>query len=285
MSMTNGALVLAGGGVAGIAWETGVLLGLQDEDPALVERILSSATTLVGTSAGSTVAAQLSGGTPLSELYDRQLSAETAEINPGIDVSELMATFAGAMTGASSAEEVRQRIGAIALAATTVPPAARLAAVDARLTVKSWGPHRLLIPAIDTATGDLRIFDRDSGVSLVDAVAASCAVPGVWPPVEIEGTLYMDGGTRTGSNADLAAGADRVLILVPGPEQTPMGPAVTPAELAALEPARIHVIYADDASLAAIGVNPLDPGTRPASARAGREVGRRAAPEVAKLWS
>lgn len=271
--MTSGALVLAGGGVAGIAWETGVLLGLQDAEPAFADSLLSAETTFIGTSAGSTVAAQLAGGTALSALFERQIAEETAEIDPKVDMQKLLAIFGGAMTDVSSPEEARRRIGAVALAARTVPPEARLAAVDARLPVKAWGAHPLLIPAVDTATGDLRVFDRASGVSLVDAVAASCAVPGVWPPVEIDGTLYMDGGTRTAANADLAAGAERVLILVPGPEESPMGAALPAAELAALEPARVHALFADDASLEAIGVNPLDPSTRPASARAGRELG------------
>jgi len=284
MSMTSGALVLAGGGVAGIAWETGVLLGLQDAEPAFADSLLSAETTFIGTSAGSTVAAQLAGGTSLSELFERQIAEETAEIDPEVDMQKLLAIFGGAMTDVSSPEEARRRIGAVALAARTVPPEARLAAVDARLPVKTWGAHPLLIPAVDTATGDLRVFDRASGVSLVDAVAASCAVPGVWPPVEIDGTLYMDGGTRTAANADLAAGAERVLILVPGPEESPMGAALPAAELAALEPARVHALFADDASLEAIGVNPLDPSTRPASARAGRELGRRVASQVAAFW-
>ncbi|WP_290472844.1 patatin-like phospholipase family protein [Leifsonia sp. 71-9] len=284
MSMTSGALVLAGGGVAGIAWETGVLLGLQDAEPAFADSLLSAETTFIGTSAGSTVAAQLAGGTALSALFERQIAEETAEIDPKVDMQKLLAIFGGAMTDVSSPEEARRRIGAVALAARTVPPEARLAAVDARLPVKAWGAHPLLIPAVDTATGDLRVFDRASGVSLVDAVAASCAVPGVWPPVEIDGTLYMDGGTRTAANADLAAGAERVLILVPGPEESPMGAALPAAELAALEPARVHALFADDASLEAIGVNPLDPSTRPASARAGRELGRRVASQVAAFW-
>lgn len=282
--MTSGALVLAGGGVAGIAWETGVLLGLQDAEPAFADSLLSAETTFIGTSAGSTVAAQLAGGTSLSELFERQIAEETAEIDPEVDMQKLLAIFGGAMTDVSSPEEARRRIGAVALAARTVPPEARLAAVDARLPVKTWGAHPLLIPAVDTATGDLRVFDRASGVSLVDAVAASCAVPGVWPPVEIDETLYMDGGTRTAANADLAAGAERVLILVPGPEESPMGAALPAAELAALEPARVHALFADDASLEAIGVNPLDPSTRPASARAGRELGRRVASQVAAFW-
>jgi NTE family protein len=94
----------------------------------------------------------------------------------------------------------------------------------------------------------------------------------------------MDGGARSGSNADLAAGADPVLVITPSTEQTPMGPAVPPAELDALAPSRVHVVYADAASIGAFGTNPLDPATRGAAAVAGREVGRRVAADVAAFW-
>jgi NTE family protein len=106
----------------------------------------------------------------------------------------------------------------------------------------------------------------------------------VWPVVEIDGHKYMDGGMRSGSNADLAAGADPVLIITPSTEQTPMGPAVPPSELTALAPGRVHVIYADPASIASFGLNPLDPAARKPAALAGREVGRRVADEVAAFW-
>ena len=285
MLTTKRALVLAGGGVAGIAWETGLLTGLQDEDPGLSRSILAAATTFVGTSAGSTVAAQLAGGTPLEELFGRQVSPESAELNVEVDMSELMAMMSGAMSAATSPEEIRRMIGKVAVDAKTVPPVVRRAAIDARLPVKDWTSQPLLIPAVEIETGDLRVFDRASGVGLVDAVAASCAVPAVWPPVDIDGRLYMDGGTRSVSNADLAAGAEFVLILVPGPAASPMGPAIADAELAALAPARIHSVFADEASIQAIGINPLDPGTRPAAARAGRDQGRRIAPQISEFWS
>jgi NTE family protein len=113
---------------------------------------------------------------------------------------------------------------------------------------------------------------------------ASCAVPGIWPVVEIDGRRYMDGGMRSGSNADLAAGADPVLIITPSTEQTPMGPAVPPTELDALTPARVHVVYADAASVASFGANPLDPAARRPAALAGREVGRRVASQIAAFW-
>jgi NTE family protein len=282
--MTNGALVLAGGGVAGIAWETGVLLGIQDAQPAAAAKILGAPTTLVGTSAGAAVAAQLAGGASLQNLFDAQLADETAELFVEVDLASFGAMMADAMAAATSPEDARRRLGAIALAAETPPTEARRAVIEARLAVRSWGERSLRLTAVDAETGELRVFDRDSGVELVDAVMASCAVPGVWPVVEIEGHRYMDGGMRSGSNADLAAGANPVLIITPSTEQTPMGPSVPASELDALAPARVHVIYADAASIASFGVNPLDPAARKPAALAGREVGRGVASEIATFW-
>jgi NTE family protein len=282
--MTNGALVLAGGGVAGIAWETGVLLGIQDVQPAAAAKILGAPTALVGTSAGAAVAAQIATGASLQNLFDGQLADETAELFVEIDLATFGAMMTDAMAAATSVEDARRRLGAIAIAAETPSTAARRAVIEARLAERSWGDRSLRLTAVDAETGELRVFDRSSGVDLVDAVMASCAVPGVWPVVEIDGHKYMDGGMRSGSNADLAAGADPVLIISPSTEQTPMGPAVPPTELAALEPGRVHVIYADAASIASFGMNPLDPAARKPAALAGREVGRRVANEIAAFW-
>ena len=282
--MTNGALVLAGGGVAGIAWETGVLLGIQDVAPQAARSLLEPAVLLVGTSAGAAVAAQLAGGASLQQLFDDQLKDETGELFVEIDLAEFGAMMGGALAGATSPEESRRRMGQIAMAAQTPSTAARRAVIEARLAVKTWPKRSLLVTAVDAETGDLMVFDRDSGVGLIDAVMASCAVPGIWPVVEIDGHRYMDGGMRSGSNADLAAGADPVLIVTPSTEQTPMGPAVPPSELEALAPGRVHVIYADAASVGAFGTNPLDPGSRKPAALAGRELGRSVAAEVAAFW-
>jgi NTE family protein len=211
---TSTALVLAGGGVAGIAWELGVLRGLADVDPGLADRVLA-ADLVVGTSAGSSVAAQITSGVPLEELYEAQLRPETAEIEVDVDLAALVARVNAAMQGAAGTEDAGRRIGALALATPTIDPALRRAAIDARLPVKTWPQRRVLVPAVDAESGELAVFSRDSGVALVDAVAASCAVPGVWPTVEIDGRRYMDGGTRSMANSDLAAGADRVLVVLP----------------------------------------------------------------------
>jgi len=282
--MTDGALVLGGGGLAGIAWETGVLLGIQEREPDAVRRILDAPITLIGTSAGSAVAAQLAGGTPLQQLFDAQLAEETAELSVDIDLAEFGAMMVEAMAGVTSPSEGRRRIGAIALAAHTPSPADRRAAITARLPVQTWGERRLIITAVDAETGELRIFDRESGVDLVDAVGASCAVPGIWPVVEIQGHKYMDGGTRSIVNADLAAGSDPVLIMVPAPAESADGATLPRAELDSLAPARVHVVYADDASISAFGLNPLDSAVRRPAALAGLEVGRRVAAQVAEFW-
>ncbi|MBF4462110.1 MULTISPECIES: patatin-like phospholipase family protein [unclassified Rathayibacter] len=280
----SGALVLAGGGLAGIAWELGVLRGLADAAPSTVHRLLSPETTLIGTSAGSAVAAQLSTGIGLDEAYAAQLREESAEIGADIDGELLQAQWAAAVEGASSPDDARRRLGVLALETPTLSEETRRAVIEARVDGADWPERRLLITAVDTATGALRVFDRESGVELVDAIAASCAVPGVWPAVTIDGVRYMDGGVRSGSNADLAAGADWVLIVTPLPGVGTPGAGLIPtAELDALAGSRVEVVYADSDSIAAFGPNSLDPAVRAASAQAGRAQGARLASRITAL--
>ena len=277
------ALVLAGGGVAGIAWELGVLRGIQDADPDL-ESSLAAADVIVGTSAGSAVAGQITSGTPLEDLYAAQLAPGSSEIEVDFDMDGLIARFASVADGATTAEDIRRRIGALALATPTVEESARRAAIAARLPVHAWPDRVVLLTAIEAETGELTVFTRESGVSLVDAVAASCAVPGVWPPVTIDGHRYVDGGVRSGTNADLAAGCDRVLIITPTPADAPSPWGDLAGEVERLRPADVRVVHADGASLAAFGTNPLSPATRGPSARAGRELGRAQAADLARFW-
>jgi NTE family protein len=281
--MTN-ALVLAGGGVAGIAWELGVLRGIADVDPQLADRILD-ADLIVGTSAGSVVGAQITSGVPLDTLYAAQLSEETVEIEVDLDLAELFAKIAEAISGATSAADSRRRVGALALATSTTDPELRRAAVDARLPVKQWPARRLRLVAVDADTGEPVVFTPESGVALLDAVAASCAVPGVWPPVAIGDRRYVDGGVRSMSNADYAAGAERVLILQPWLPDAPVPWGDPEAELAALHPATVVMVHADATSAEAFGTNPLSPATRGPAARAGRALGAVQASRIAAVFS
>jgi NTE family protein len=273
--VTNGrTLVLGGGGVAGIAWMTGLLTGLAESGQDVTRTDL-----LIGTSAGATVAAQIGSGLALDELLRRQTdpALQAKEISVDLDMESFVAGFTSAVDGVTSAAELRRRTGEFALATETVPEAERRAVIEARLPSHEWPSRRLLLVAVDAESGEPRKFDNDSGVDLVDAVAASCAVPGVWPPVSIDGRRYIDGGVRSIDNADYAAGAERIVIVVPLgtesllPVEKPFDEVV--AELRA-GGAEVVVIEPDEQSRAAIGTNPLDPATRVPAAEAGLAQGR-----------
>lgn len=277
--------MLAGGGIAGIAWETGVLRGIADESPATAEALLG-ADVVVGTSAGSTVAAQLGSGLGLDALFDRQTGAASAEIDPGVSVEAISELFITAMAlPDTTTEQKLQRIGEIALRTQTVTEQVRRDVIAARLPVPDWPDGELRITAIDTATGELVVFDRNSGVPLIDAVAASCAVPGVWPPVTIGSRRFMDGGVGSTVNMSVAADCDAVVALVPSSRNSPspFGSGAV-AEVDGFAAPTLG-IFADDESLAAYGPNPLDPACRVPSATAGRAQGRRMAAEVARFLS
>ncbi|MEV0428119.1 patatin-like phospholipase family protein [Micromonospora sp. NPDC050495] len=273
------ALVLGGGGVTGVAWELGLLAGLAERGLDL-----AGADLVVGTSAGSVVGAQLCSGTPLAELYAAQLRPPRGELAARLGVAVLLRwAWAGARGGDPA--RARARIGAMALAARTPSEASRRAVLESRLPVRDWPARRLLVTAVDAASGEFVVFDADAGVSLVDAVGASCAVPGVWPPVTIGARRYVDGGVRSSVNADLAAGAAAVLVLAPVTAGFGPGPRLA-AQVAQLRSAgsRVVVVTPDGGSRRAIGRNVLDPARRAGAARAGHAQAAAVAAEVAAMW-
>ena len=268
------ALVLGGGGVAGIAWMTGLLTGLAEAGDDV-----TGAELIVGTSAGANVAAQVGSGLPLAELFARQTdpALQPAEIMAELDWARMRAEIGTYLAGATSPEQVSRQVGAYALAAQTVTEADRRAVVSGRLPSHDWPSRRLQLTAVDAATGELTVFEASSGTSLVDAVAASSAVPGIWPPVTIGARRYIDGGVRSADNADLASGFGAITVISPLGFDSPLpSPLLLRDVVAGLraEGSQVTVIQPDAASAAAIGVNALDPASRTPSARAGRAQGR-----------
>ncbi|MCZ2857773.1 patatin-like phospholipase family protein [Blastococcus sp. VKM Ac-2987] len=282
MSDQRTALVLGGGGITGIAWEIGVLAGLAE---AGVD--LTGADLVVGTSAGSVVGAQLTSGASLEEMYARQLEPPTRERVARMTRGNL-ARYAWAMLVSRGRDvEFRRRVGALALAAEkaglTPTEQERLDVIGSRLVSREWPDRPLTVTAVDAATGEFRPFDRESGVPLLQAVAASCAVPGVYPPVTIDGRRYVDGGMRSAANADLAQGYDRLVVLAPIARG--VGPlASVDAQVTGML-ARVAVVAPDEGSRAAIGRNVLDPAAREPSARAGRAQAATVAARVAEVWT
>jgi NTE family protein len=279
MAASRRALVLGGGGVTGIAWELGMLAGLADNG---VE--LTSADLVVGTSAGSVVGAQVLSGTSIEDLYAEQLADATGEIAARMGNGALV-RFVIASLWPGDGRRGRAYLGRAALAARTVPESERRAVIESRLRSNQWPERRLLITAVDAESGDVRVFDRDSGVPLSEAVAASCAVPIVWPPITIRGRRYIDGGVRSIANADLAFGCDRVVVLAPVTVALRRSGRIA-SQLGGLGPGVRSVVVSPDAEArGAIGRNVLDPAKRAASARAGRRQAASAISAVGDVWS
>lgn len=280
LSVTR-ALVLGGGGIAGIGWETGMLFGLAERGVDV-----TGADVIVGTSAGSAVAAQVTSGTSLAELHDRLVfpQGEATEIPVELDIEKMVAEWGGLMRAAGRGKELRAAIGRFALAASTVPERTRRDVIAARLSSHKWPAQDIRIVAVDAVTGDERVFTAADGVELVDAVAASCAVPGIWPPMTVDGHRYIDGGVRSSANVDLVADYDVVLVIAPVPDLLAIDPAIDQATKAVEQRQQTLVIRPDEASLAAIGFNPLDPATGKPSAQAGRAQAEAEVDAVRAVW-
>ncbi|WP_277681902.1 patatin-like phospholipase family protein [Saccharomonospora azurea] len=283
MADNRKALVLGAGGITGIAWELGLLAGL-------VERGIDLATAdlVVGTSAGAVAGAQLLGGVDLRERYERELEGAKGERAGRMGLRNLV-RLGLAGYRASDALDARRRIGELALAARTESEE------DRRTTVATWlggvdtWPRRLLkVTAVDAATGEFTVFDRDSGVDLVAAVAASCASPCVRPPSTLAGSRFIDGGVRSPSNADLAEGYGRIVVLTP--VETAGNTMSSPAEeLARLrERSRVVHVSPDAEARPRVGrtmLQMLRPARRAKAAAAGYAQAERVAEQIDQLWS
>ena len=290
------ALVLAGGGAAGNAWELGLIAGLSDAGVDVTE-----ADVIIGTSAGSTVAAQITSGKRPAELY----AAILAEVPqppagnagsgrgrvPSLSGPTYMEWSDGIIGSAEDASDMRRRMGAAALEMDDSDGSGQTRwrdIVASRLPEKRWPRQPVLIAAVDARTGEPVVFDRHSGVELVDAVAASTS-NGFGGPYRIGENRYINGGYRRSENADLAAGYGRVLVMSPfgGRTRMPlewgMDLATQVAELRA-GGSRVETVFPDARAGDVFDANALDPATRRQAARGGYDQGRALAELLAEDW-
>ena len=289
------ALVLGGGGSTGNAWLIGVIAGLFDAGLDVTTADLT-----IGTSAGSTAAAQIAGATPTDLLAAVLAAAPQQRTGPvGSDrgrvpirpVADHMERISKIIASAEDAADMRRRMGAAALDLDAASDGSWQthwrATVAARLPSQLWPERAVLITAVDAHTGEPVVFDRHSGVDLVDAVAASCASG---RPYRIGDSRYVDGGYRSNAeNADLAAGYARVLVLSPfgGRSLTPvdwgMHLATQIDELRA-RGSRVETIFPDSNSEHMFGANAMDLSLRPPAAQAGYDQGRAVAEQLTEFW-
>lgn len=281
MTMDGGrALVLGGGGIAGIAWEAGMLTGLAERGVDLTKADL-----IVGTSAGSVVGAFAAHGADLAaaiETLQERTRGATGSHSGGVDPDTVLSAFAILYDTSLDPQEARARLGRMALEAPVAERGAALEELGRMLPGQQWPQRRLIITGVDAEDGSFAPWEADSGVPLAAAVRASCSVPCVFPPVEIGGRKYMDGGTRSVTNADLAKGASAVVVLEPMGHLTPRE--TLRRELAELGDARTAVIGPDQAAIETFGADILSPALYGPAFQAGLNQAAAAVEQIRAVW-
>jgi NTE family protein len=275
--MTRTALVLGGGGITGIAWELGLLKGLAD---AGVD--VTGADTVIGTSAGSVVGAQVTGERSLDEVFATQLAPPDHEIGAKVGRATMLRLVPPMLIPGSEERKLR-RIGRMSMRAHPPGGAERIEVIRSRLGEVTWPDRDLRITAVEAETGRFVVFDRASGVDLLYAVAASCAVPLVWPAVAVNGRHYVDGGMRSTANVDLARGADVVIVLAPLPQAFSRATSVR-AQLERTGARGWVVATPDEQALVDIGRKVLDPAKRADAARSGHRQSADLVDAVRHVW-
>ncbi len=294
------AVVLGGGGPVGIAWEVGLAAGLEQEGVRL-----SDADLFVGTSAGSVVGAMLALGRPTAELLATQHVITETEAPAGttdgaFDLGPLIQQFIKLYTSDAPPQQLRAEIGEFALNATVAMTEEEWIATFNRtetVAFGEWPQKPYMCTAVDAVTGEFVTWSKDSGVPLVQAVASSCCVPGIFPPVTINGRRYIDGGMKSATNAELAAGHDRVIVVnvTGGMEKRATAfPALMERakkrmddELGAItsKGGQVEMILPDDESIEAMGTNLMDFKRRGEIADSGLRQGKLEAARLREFWS
>lgn len=293
----NRALILGGGGPVGEAWESGVIAGLTEKGIDL-----SRADLIIGTSAGAIVGARLASRMPPSEFINAALAPsdgpppgqppDRTSSSPPPDLSFLAGKLQEMGTGKASQQSIRAEIGKWAQKVHPVVSESQfVASYNRRFPKKEWPSRAYECVTVDAADGSLRLWNGSSGVPLAVAVASSCALPGVFAPVTINGHRYMDGGVRSVTNVDLARGCKTAVVLAPTMGlDDPLAKSFTRPlsdELQSLRESgcKVELIVPDAASLKSFGASIGDENHRAPPVRAGRLEGRYLAGQIAKLWS
>lgn len=292
--MGDRALILGGGGPVGIAWELGLAAGLEEGGVRIAD-----ANRIIGTSAGSFAGAALASGRPAEALVRAQVAqaermaaarggSRDAERAAVPDLAPLMRFMARRPVDREPSAGLLVEIGAFALAAKTMPEETFISSFGSVTGTGERWPHGFACTAIDAATGEFEVWEESSGIELGRAIASSCSVPGVFPPITIRGKRYIDGGMRSATNIDLAKGYQRVLVIaVLSNLALDFMRAGIEREIAALKSSgsTVELIVPDANCLEAFGNNLMDGSRRGDVALAGVVQGRAEAKRIKPFWA
>jgi NTE family protein len=278
----------------GIAWELGLAAGLEERGVRI-----AAADRIVGTSAGSFAGAALASGRTAEALVRAQVeqqereraarkAAPDGERRAAPDLAPLMKFMSRLPAQGEPPAAMRAEIGAFALGAKTMPEAQFVASFGSIANPGEKWPRGFACTAVDAVDGSFHVWEESSGVDLGHAIASSCSVPGVFPPITIHGRRYIDGGMRSATNFDLGKGYERVLLVA---VLSNMGldfmRARIDGEVAALKAsgAKVELITPDANCREAFGNNLMDASRRGDVALAGVGQGRTEAERIAAFWN
>lgn len=291
-------LVLGGGGITGTAFHAGVITGMADAGWDARD-----ADIIVGTSAGSTAAALMRAGLPPKDYLPRvtgePVSVEGARVLDRIGRIPTPPPRRPGRRQPASTGLLRQ----IARRPWAYPLGVSLAALLPEGTIsidevnpgfgplfEHWPDKPMWITAVDLETGRRAVFGRDATATVAQAVSASCAIPGYFAPITIDGVPYVDGGAHSATNLDLMADQDLDLVIVSAPMSTTDPWATDVSNFARVpfhrqldrEVQRVRrsgtpvlVLQPDRRLRGLMGVNSMDLSKRPAVARAARDYSAR----------
>ena len=292
--MATRAVVLGGGGPVGIAWELGLAAGLEEGSVRIAD-----ANRIVGTSAGSFAGASLASGRSADALVRDQIaegeranksrdSKPQAERPSPPDLGPLIKFMMRRPPNSEIPLELRAEIGGFALSTKTIPEETFIGNFGSIAGDGEKWPRGFACTAVDAQDGTFQLWEESSGVELGRAVASSCAVPGIFPPVTIHGRRYMDGGMRSSTNVDLVKGYERVLVVaVLSNMAVDYMRAQVQREIDILTAtgAKVELIVPDSNCLELFGANLMDGTRRGEIALAGIAQGRAEVERIKPFWN
>ncbi|MEQ1783455.1 MAG: patatin-like phospholipase family protein [Hyphomonadaceae bacterium] len=217
----------------------------------------------------------------------RQPAGAAAAAGPAPDLSKVMAFFMRMPETGEPPIELRREIGEVSRTSQTIPEAQMLAQF-ATMGVSGEWPSRFACTAVDATSGEFKVWREEDGVDFARAIASSCSVPGIFPPITINGRLWMDGGMRSGTNVDIAAGHKRVLavVVIPMALADERMKARVNAEGATVSKAggRYDLISPDAETQEAFGPNLMDGSRRVQLIEQGMRQGKAEAARIKAFW-
>jgi NTE family protein len=278
-------LVIGGGGFVGIAWEIGVFKALEDGGASL-----KKVSAVIGTSAGALVGAQYFSGRDIDVMFREQH-------HPGwlVHVSKLVQSkkakpFTDKQNDEESKREQKVRLGRSAIESRSfLPQSLYIKMVQKVIKVKGWPQDVNYMPTTtDCETGDLKLWRQSDSIPFIRAVAASCCVPNILPPVTINGRRYVDGGCGSVNNFDkiIETGIQKAIFIGPfggehspeiGQERRKLSKEIEQVKQAGID----ALVITPSAKLAeSCGLDILNPALSPAAAECGLADGRDIAGKV-----